>query len=184
MSTAFSGFTAAGVLGEAVMSEDGVYRYVLNRRWDRERPVLPWIMLNPSRADEKTDDPTITRCMTRALRAGYGGICVLNLFALRATDPAALLRYHDPAGPENDGWLKGLAGDTGHGTVPVVVAWGALAVPRLRDRAAGVLGTLGGCRLQCLGVTRDGYPRHPCRLGYDVPLQAWPCQTGDTQPAA
>jgi hypothetical protein len=162
------------VLGEAVMSDDGAYRYVLNRRWDRERLVLPWIMLNPSVADEKTDDPTIARCMTRALRAGYGGICVLNLFALRATDPASLLRHPDPAGPENNGWLTGLAGDTGHGTAPVVIAWGALTVPRLRERAAVVLDILGGCRLECLGTTRDGYPRHPCRLGYDVPLQPWP----------
>jgi hypothetical protein len=175
MSTVFSGFTAAGVLGEAVMSDDGVYRYVLNRRWDRSRPVLPWIMLNPSVADEKTDDPTIARCMTRALRAGYGGICVSNLFALRATDPSSLLRHPDPEGPENDSWLDGLASDTGHGAVPVVIAWGALAAPRLREQASRVLGILilGGCRLECLGVTGGGYPRHPCRLGYDVPLRPY-----------
>lgn len=156
------------------MSDDGAYRYVLNRRWDRSLPMMPWIMLNPSKADEKTDDATITRCCVRALHAGAGGICVLNLFALRSADPAALLRHPDPVGPENDSWLKGLISDTGRGEVPIAVAWGALAVPLLRDRADRVLEMLDGCLLACLGTTRDGYPRHPSRLGYDVPWQPWP----------
>jgi hypothetical protein len=185
VSVILSGVTAAGMAGEAVLSEDGAYRYGLTRRWDPSLVPLPWIMLNPSTADEKTDDVTITRCCARALRAGYGGIDVLNLFALRSADPGELLRHPDPAGPENDEWLARLATGTPrrYRAVPVAVAWGALGVPLLRDRAAGVLAMLDGCRLLCLGTTKDGYPRHPCRLGYDVPLVPFPCETGN-QPAA
>lgn len=150
------------------MSEDGAYRYVLNRRWNRALPVLGWIMLNPSKADEKTDDPTITRCCVRALQAGYGGICVLNLFALRATNPAQLQLHPDPVGPENDGWLAGLVSDTGHGAVPVIAAWGVHGSLFGRDKT--VLKTLAGARLLCLGTTNGGQPRHPGRLGYDVPF--------------
>jgi hypothetical protein len=171
-----NGLTSRGMLGEAVISEDGAYRYVLDRRWDRDLDVMPWIMLNPSVADHETDDATVIRCMTRAIRAGYGGICVLNLFALRATDPAQLLRHPDPAGPDNDRWLAGLAEATGHGITPVIAAWGAHGV--LYDRDKRVLELLAGCRLLCLGVTKSGQPRHPVRLGYDVPYQPFPATLG------
>lgn len=169
------GMTAAGHLGEADMSEDGAYRYVLNRRWDRSLPVLCWIMLNPSVADAVTDDPTITRCIRRAERwrwrgTAFGGICVLNLFALRATDPAELSAPGvDPVGPENNKWLSGIDADTGSGRrSPVIAAWGSLGA--LRERDAEVCRILAGTELWCLGTTASGQPRHPGRLGYDVQL--------------
>jgi len=74
----------------AYFSADHVYRYVLWRRWDRQREPLVWVMLNPSTADDCRDDPTITRCRGFARNWGYGGITVVNLFALRATRPEAL----------------------------------------------------------------------------------------------
>jgi hypothetical protein len=167
-----NGLTDLGMLGEAVLSADGAYRYVLNRRWDRGLGVMSWIMLNPSTADHKTDDATIIRCTARAIRSGYGGICVLNLFALRATHPAVLRAHPDPVGPDNDAVLAALAESTGHGAEPVIAAWGAHGALFGRDRA--VLRLLDGCRLLCLGTTKDGQPRHPVRLGYDVPYRPFP----------
>ena len=178
MSVTVAGVTSAGMAGEAVLSGDGTYRYVLSRCWDRSLYALPWVMLNPSTADEKTDDPTIMRCVRRAVMAGYGGIRVVNLFALRATDPAELARHPDPVGPENDEILTSLAQVTGHGIIPVVVAWGASVPPRLRERPAAVWEILDGCRALCLGKTRDGYPRHPGRLGYDVPFRGFDVTLG------
>jgi hypothetical protein len=55
-------------------------------------------MLNPSTADHLTDDPTITRCLSRAIAMKYGRLEVANLFPLRATDPAELLTHVDPLG--------------------------------------------------------------------------------------
>jgi hypothetical protein len=71
------------------------------------------LLLNPSTADATADDPTIRRCRGFARLWGCAGITVA-LYALRATDAAALWRHSDPKGPENDAWLLRL-------TTPVVL---------------------------------------------------------------
>jgi hypothetical protein len=151
----------------------GEYRYVLNRRW-LPGPVLTWVMLNPSIADADTDDPTITRCVHRAILWAwrgipFGGIRVVNLFALRATHPAALAAHHDPAGPDNDQWLKAAAAA---GDGPVVAAWGTHG--NLQGRADAVRQLLADTPWLCLGTANAGEPRHPLYVGYDVPLIPYP----------
>lgn len=147
-------------VSEAVISDDEVYRYVLNRRWGYYGPVMPWIGLNPSKADARINDPTIYRMIMFAKREGCRGICVLNLHALRSTDPAELLRHPAPVGPENDRWLAGLREDTGG---PVVAAWGAH--PFAAARVTEVLRLLAGVDLVCLGTTAAGHPKHPLARG-------------------
>jgi hypothetical protein len=58
----------------------------------REDPLrtVAFIGLNPSTADETTDDPTVRRCVGFAKRWGYDRMVMLNAFAYRATDPKAL----------------------------------------------------------------------------------------------
>lgn len=154
----------------AVLSEDGLYRYELTRVWDEDQPRLGWIMLNPSTADAKVDDPTIRRCINFAKRDGFGGITVCNLFAFRATNPDELRTpawgYNEIIGPENGAYLQTLL--VTHETV--VAAWGAwwdsqpLAVrpPRLSVERWG--------QLMCLGTTKSGAPRHPLYVRGDTPL--------------
>jgi hypothetical protein len=86
----------------ARFSIDRRYRYALWRVWDRGRGACNFLLLNPSTADEATNDPTSVRCERRARRWGFGGLIVTNLFAPCATDPAGLRRVADPIGPEND----------------------------------------------------------------------------------
>ena len=47
----------------AVFSQDRKYRYVLTRVWDKNKPMLVFVGLNPSIADETKDDPTIKKCI-------------------------------------------------------------------------------------------------------------------------
>ena len=47
---------------DAENSECGTFQYWLVRRWG-PRPVLVFVMLNPSTADAYVDDPTVGRCM-------------------------------------------------------------------------------------------------------------------------
>ena len=54
--------------GDAILSDDRVYRYMLERTWDCRKERVLFVMLNPSTADEKEDDPTITRCLGFATR--------------------------------------------------------------------------------------------------------------------
>jgi hypothetical protein len=147
----------------ARFSRDGRYRYRLWRRWDPSRPVVAFCMLNPSTADESTDDPTIRRCIGFARTWGYGGLEVVNLFALRATDPRELRRSHDPIGRLNDGYVV----DAAARSAAMVIAWGAHGV--LRSRGAAALELLSPrARLLALGWTTSGEPRHPLYLRRDV----------------
>jgi|SRR6266568_1147479 len=149
----------------ARISADGMYRYVLGRRWgpaDGRR--LTWVMLNPSVADAHIDDHTIRRCMYYSQREGFDELVVVNLYAYRTTDPDELRRVDDPAGPENDETLRH---HVRNNPGAVVAAWGA---HRLADELAAPLLDR---PLLCLGVTADGYPRHPSRLPNARKLQAW-----------
>ena len=60
---------------DALLSPCGCYRYALWRRWEPGPQVL-FIMLNPSTADELTDDPTIRRCIGFARSWGFGSLAV------------------------------------------------------------------------------------------------------------
>lgn len=169
---------------DAVLSADGIYRYELTRMWSDlnaflQRP-LTFIMLNPSTADAEVDDPTIRRCMGFARREGLDGIRVVNLYALRATDPKALRGHPDPVGPENDHYIRKALLRAYNTMTPVVCAWGTSANPdRIRyiERliARGETSPC-GCttRAVALGVTKDGHPRHPLYVKSDQPLVRWP----------
>ncbi len=75
---------------DAELSKCRAYRYALWRTWDESKPFAMFVGLNPSTADELEDDPTIRRCINFSKLWGYGGLCMVNLFAYRATDPTAL----------------------------------------------------------------------------------------------
>jgi hypothetical protein len=164
----------AAVVRSARLSEDGLYRYELARRWALG-PTARFIMLNPSTADAELDDPTIRRCVGFARALGCGGIVVANLYAYRATRPADLWRAADPVGPRNDHILRELAARTAATGAPLIAAWGARVRP---DRVEAVLHLLeaAGARdlLTALGVTKDGAPRHPLYLPSSARPEQWP----------
>lgn len=146
------------VSGTAFISEDGMYRYKLTRSWDKERPELLVVMLNPSTADAAVDDPTIRRVMRFADDAGYGELLVMNLYALRSADPAAL-HQRDAVGAANDGMLEDALVRQRAAGERVLAAWGASE--HVRRRASDVLALVSGVEWVCLGTTKDGHPRHP-----------------------
>ncbi len=99
--------TAKGVYSRTGADFDGTgaYRYSLWREWDSRRPIVAFVMLNPSTADAAKDDPTIRRCASFARSWGYGSLEVVNLFAYRASEPKRLRQTPDPIGPANDDYL-------------------------------------------------------------------------------
>lgn len=156
----------------AVFDTDRAYRYALVRRWSRPGPLLVWLMLNPSTADAFVLDPTLRRCRSFTQAWGYGfhgGMLILNLFALRSTDPDALLHHPDPVGPANDAVLSSvLAADRKVVSGLVIAGWGAhpIAVSRAPRVVEAV--TAAGWRLGAAGTTKLGAPRHPLYLRGDV----------------
>jgi hypothetical protein len=135
----------------AVFSECRKYRYTLWRIWDKEKPFLQVIGLNPSTADENKNDPTITRVIGFAKDWGYGGVYMTNLFSIRSTDPSILKEDIDLVMDNDKNILdvKSLCKD-------VLFAWGgfkpnkrSIAVSNLFETAI------------CLGLNNDGSPKHP-----------------------
>ncbi|MDJ0467039.1 DUF1643 domain-containing protein [Streptomyces sp. H27-C3] len=158
---------ADGQLAAAVLSADRTHRYLLTRIWDRQRPPLAFVMLNPSTADAHADDRTIGRCTSFARREGAGGLLVVNLFALRAKKPRpALTEAADPVGPYNDSFIHHAV----QACETVVVAWGSHGV--INDRGRQVADRLWdqGIGMRCLGTTGSGQPLHPLYLHGTTPL--------------
>lgn len=143
-----------------ILSPCRAYRYCLWRKWGgllTNGQYAVFVGLNPSTADEREDDPTIRRCVAYAKAWGYDALCMLNLFAFRATDPRDMQRAADPVGPENDEWIVRTIDD---GAGVVVAAWGCGGSFLGRDRQVWAL--VPG--LHCLRVTKDGHPQHPLYL--------------------
>ncbi len=132
------------------------YRFALWRTWDETKSYALIIGLNPSTADETNNDPTITRCINFAKSWGYGGVCVANLFAYRATIPKDMMRAKKPIGTENDAWLSQLAKDADI----VVAAWGNDG-SRL-GRAEEIKKVLPS--LHYIKMNKSGEPAHPLYL--------------------
>lgn len=168
-----------GVLAErsvkldALISPCGLYRYWLTREWDARCFKLPIIMLNPSTADASIDDPTIRRCMAFAKREGFGGIRVMNLFAFRATSPDEMKVVSDPVGSDNNIHLDRLLRGESTGLTPspaILAAWGTHGDHQSRAKDVFKLARAVGAPLVCLGITKDGHPRHPLYVKGDQPF--------------
>lgn len=152
---------------DAVFNEDLTHRYLLTRRWAQGAPTAVFLMLNPSTATAHEDDPTIRRCIGYARREGCNALTVLNLFGLRATNPAELPRYPgDPVGERNDEFI----GEHAQPGRLVIAAWGVHGALHARGNEVTRALTARGVELRCLGVTDGGHPRHPLYVRADTPL--------------
>lgn len=162
---------AGGTLSTALYSPCEAYRYALTREWSTG-PRLLYVMLNPSKATEAQNDPTVERCERRARALGFGAFRVCNLFGWRETSPALLKRAQTPVGPANDtALLEGAqwVGNTGvilcgWGVHGAYLGRGAQVTQMLRDTKAP---------LRHLGLTKEGHPRHPLYVAYAQHLLDW-----------
>lgn len=150
----------------ALISSCGKFRYRLGRRWGDGAPLL-FVMLNPSTADADVDDATIRRCVKFAQAHGFAAIEVVNLYAFRATDPKDLRRAGYLVGPENDAHTAAAARDAG----AICVAWGSNVAGLERPQVVLPLLRRVGKPIQCLRITRSGYPQHPLMLPSHCRLQ-------------
>ena len=115
-----------------------------------------FIGLNPSTADETEDDPTILRCINFAKSWGYGGLCMANLFAYRATQPEDMKKASDPIGDKNNETLILLAQKAG----VIIGAWGNDGV--FLNRSEEIRSLIP--EINVLKVNKSGEPAHPLYL--------------------
>lgn len=147
----------------AEISKCGKYRYQLSRIWDESKPIVLFIMLNPSTADANEDDPTIRRCIGFAKSWGYGGLMVGNLFGLRATNPKELLGYNlckdfEPSHPDyiNRKSVAYMASICDK----IILAYGNPPIDNWEKPTFE--------NMFHLGLTKSGNPKHPLYLKKDL----------------
>jgi hypothetical protein len=142
----------------ATFSENGRYRYALWRIWDSEKPLIMFIGLNPSTANQTADDPTIRRVKRFAKDWGYGGVYMMNLFSYVTAYPEELKKCDDPLG-DNDGWLEKIAEKCDK----IIFAWGNFK--EAKERSTEVMRKFKGYALL---INQNGSPRHPLYVRGDV----------------
>lgn len=141
---------------------DGVFRYSLYRQWKltHNKPIL-WVMLNPSIANDKIDDATIRRCIGFSNLWGYHSLYVCNLNPYRSTNPNAV----PPMTYETALINTRIIIEHIKISDKIVCAWGTMG---LRHPPAFL-----GKNVWHLGLTKEGYPKHPLRLPKTTSLTLW-----------
>jgi hypothetical protein len=159
------------------------YRFRLGRYLIGARSYATWLMLNPSRADERGDDPTVCRVVDFSYHWGHDAVDVVNLIPFRSARPSESRKWlrsvsdgaFDAASRRNrEEIAKSL-----ERSERLVCAWGADNATCSRRKVRGRkfleeffedYPTLakkysGRDRVVCLKVNDDGTPRHPLARG-------------------
>ena len=144
----------------AVFSDCQKYRYQLREIWDESKPLVMWLLMNPSVACIDYADPTLIRTGKFARSWGCGGQLVANVHAYRATDKNRLLEVKNPVGPKNDEMILKMANEA----KTIVLAFGQ-PPKMLRSRGQDLIKLLKDYSgLSYLRLSQDGTPSHPLYL--------------------
>jgi len=156
--------------GSARFSRCGNYRYLLTRSitQDLPPPSVTFIMLNPAQANAECNDQTISKCIGFATRFGYKTLYVINLYAYCTSYQDELYAASEPNGQSNNRWLRKIISESDK----VICAWGKGA-PKDRVQYVQRLCFAHDSELLCLGLNKDGSPKHPARLGYELTPTAY-----------
>lgn len=146
----------------ALFSFDRKFRYYLIRQWDSRKPMLMFIGLNPSTANETENDPTIRRIIGFAKSWGYGGIYMTNLFSYVSTDPNALKTSGEDIGINNEHLLR-----CSKKCEKVVFSWGCFK--QHKQRMKYVINMFP--ESYCIDMSKEGYPKHPLYLNGKLKLK-------------
>jgi hypothetical protein len=148
----------------AKFSEDRKYRYFLYRIWEttNEFPKVMFIGLNPSKASEDEDDPTVRRCISFAKSWKYGGMYMTNLFAYISTNPKELVTSGEDI-QLNNTTLKVINGLC----AKVVFCWGSFM--QHKKRMEEVIAMFP--HAYCIDKSKNGIPKHPLYLRGDLELK-------------
>lgn len=144
----------------AVFSKCQKYRYQLKEIWDPDKPLVLWLLMNPSVACVEYSDPTLRRTGMFSRAWGYGGQLVGNILAYRSTDKMGLLKVQNPIGTKNNKMILEMAKEAS----VVVLAYGQ-PPKKFKDRGREVVELLKDHPNLCyLKLSKDKTPVHPLYL--------------------
>ena len=152
-----------------IYSKCKTYRYSLTKDWNKKGKRLLFILLNPSTATEKQNDPTIERCERRSRLMNYGAFRVCNLFAFRTKSPKIMKNQKDPIGPHNDKIIS----QSIMWADDILCAWGIHGKYLNRSLKLESLLKSQNYQIFHLGLTKDKSPRHPLYITYKKAFERW-----------
>lgn len=138
----------------AHFSEDRKYRYSLWRIWDKTKPLVMFIGLNPSTANETESDHTIESVIRISKHNGYGGFYMMNCWAYIATDPKYL--KHNPL---SDEWNNNMLSTIATKCKDIVFAWGSFKIVKELGRDKDLSEMFPNAK--ALFINKNGSPKHP-----------------------
>lgn len=150
------------------------YRFALGRIAESspEAPPLVVIGMNPSHARESRSDATVNHVINVAVRDGYSGWLMLNLYPERSPKPSELDPYEAELSAANCEAIERVLLQLG--TTEVLAGWGNMggsATLKLARPDVVALMTRMGVRLFTLDpLTNEGNPRHPHPPGRPLPM--------------
>ena len=136
-------------------------RYYLKREWDNSKGLLLYLMLNPSIADEKKDDPTIRRLISFTKKFNYGGFLVGNIFTTITPNPKEIDRSKEISDKNFKELFKLI-----NKVDQIIYAWGnTVEEPQLLKELV--------LNPKCFGKNLNGTPKHPLYLPKNSKLIAY-----------
>ena len=149
------------MIRRAEFSIDKKDRYSLKREWDESKNKILYIMLNPSLADDKNDDPTIRRLISFTKKFNYGGFLVGNIFTTITPNPKKIDRSKGISDKNFEKLLKLI-----NKVDQIVYAWGnSIEEPQLLKEL--ILSP------KCFGKNLNGTPKHPLYLPSSSNLESY-----------
>ena len=140
------------MIREAEFSIDKKERYSLKREWDKSKNKILYIMLNPSFADDKNDDPTIRRLINFTKKFNSGGFLVGNIFTTITPNPKELDKSKGMSDKNFEELIKLI-----NKVDQIVYAWGSsIEEPQLLKKLV--------LNPKCFGKNLNGTPKHPLYL--------------------
>lgn len=160
------------VVRAAIFDPSRRFRYVLVRRFPEvDAPLRLNVWLNPSTADEHTDDASVRVGMSFWRRWGDGGGIIINVGDLVETYSKNLPALHAARlGPDH--WrhvLGAIKSAYGRVRADVLCGWGDEGAGAIAEETVALLRGQ-GLRPVALAVTKRGNPGHPLRKSLELPL--------------
>ena len=140
--------------------KDKKNRYQLWRIWDIEQPLILFILLNPSHADDQYDDRTVKKLISFSKKFAFGGFYLGNLYAYVTPYPSPeMFVCDDQTNIKHIEIMKKKCMKT-------VVGWGNLGTyPEWLKNIV--------CKPMCFGTNKNGTPKHPLYLPSNTKLQKY-----------
>ena len=146
------------MIRRAEFSIDKKERYSLKREWDKSKNKILYIMLNPSLADDKNDDPTIRRLINFTKKFNYGGFLVGNIFTKITPNPKEIDKSKGMSDKNFEELIKLI-----NKVDQIVYAWGDnIEEPQLLKELV--------LNPKCFGKNLNGSPKHPLYLPSETKL--------------